>query len=266
MSVPHDTSRTRLGLPEPDSCRHDAVRMTILALGIFVLTAGGARAQSHMTMENDNPYGLVLFDLLEAAPGLEGSPVQWDMRGTFGTQYNRFWLKSDGGLSTGDSAGEMEFQALYSRLIAPFWEVQAGVRLDVGYAGGETQTRGQLVLGLEGLAPYWFELEPAVFVSQDGDVSASLTGTYELFVTQRLLLQPRLDLAAAVQEVEAWGTGSGLNSVGFGLRLRYEIRREFAPYIGFQWERLTGGAAKLARRGGEDAGRLSLVAGVRLWR
>lgn len=265
MNVSHDTARTRFGLPGRDLLRHIALQRAMLAVGMLALTAGGAKAQSHMSM-SEHAYGMVLFDLFEAAPGLEGRPVLWDMSGSFGTQYNRFWLKSDGGLSTGETAGEMDFQVLYSRLIAPFWEVQAGVRLDVGYAGGETRTRGHLVLGLEGLAPYWFELEPAVFVSQDGDVSASLTGSYELYVTQRWLLQPRMDVAVAAQEVEAWGTGSGLSGVGFGLRLRYEIRREFAPYVGFQWDRLAGGTAKLARRGGEQAGRLSLVVGVRAWR
>lgn len=244
------------------------LRLLTAAVLLPVLMAGAARAQSQplMELENEKVYSFVLFDILEAAPILEGGPLAWDMIGSIGKEYNRFWIKSDGDLSTSQRAGEMEFQALYSRLIAPYWEIQAGVRFDVGYAGDETNTRGQLVVGLEGLAPYWFELEPAVFISDQGDVSASLTGTYDLFVTQRLILQPRLDVTVALQEVEPWGVGSGLNSVGLGARLRYEIRREFAPYVGISWTRLTGGTADLARLEGEDANTLSLVVGVRLWR
>lgn len=238
------------------------------ALLFPVLMAGVARAQSRplLELENEKVYSFVLFDVLEAAPALEGSPVAWDMIGSIGKEYNRFWIKSDGDLATAQRAGEMEFQALYSRLIAPYWEAQTGVRVDVGYGGGETLTRAQFVVGLEGLAPYWFELEPALFVSDRGDVSASLTGTYDLFVTQRLLLQPRLDVAAAVQEVAEWGVGSGLNSIGLGARLRYEIRREFAPYVGVSWTRLTSGTADLARLEGEDSSIFGLVLGVRMWR
>ncbi len=219
-----------------------------------------------MKLANEKPYGLVLFDIFEMAPAVDGVPLQWDMIGTVGKQYNRFWVKSDGEIATSRRAGEFELQALYSHLFAPYWEVQAGVRFDVGYAGRASDTRGHLVFGLEGMAPYWFELEPAIFISQDGDISASLTGSYDLFVTQRILFQSRLELLAAVQEVEAWGMGSGLNSIGLGFRLRYEISREIAPYVGFQWTRLTGNTADLARGEGEDANMVSLVAGFRWWR
>ena len=140
------------------------------------------------------------------------------------------------------------------------------MRFDIDYAGNATNTRAQFVVGLEGLAPYWFELEPALFVSDRGDVSASLTGSYDLLITQRLILQPRIDLTVAFQEVEDWATGSGLNDVRLGLRLRFEIQREFAPYVGLSWTRLTGSTAALARLVGDDTSTRSLVVGVRLWR
>lgn len=247
-------------------CHHGLRWPVAYLLFYFLLMSARAQAQPHVTLENEKPYGFVLFDELEAALAFEGVPLQWDMIGTVGKQYNRFWIKSDGDIATSQRAGEVEVQALYSRLIAPYWEAQAGFRFDVGYAGSESNTRGHLVVGLEGMAPYWFELEPALFISQDGDVSAGLTGTYDLFVTQRLLFQPRLDLLAAVQEVEAWGTGSGLNNIGLGFRLRYEVSRELAPYVGFQWTRLMGATADLARREGEDAGVVSFVLGLRWWR
>lgn len=240
-------------------------RMIAAVVPLLAAPIGSVRGQL-LELENDKVYGFALFDILEIAPGLEGRPARWDMIGSIGKEYNRFWIKSEGDLSTSTRTGELEFQALYSRLIAPFWEAQVGVRLDVGYEGGETRTRGQFVLGLEGLAPYWFELEPAVFVSQDGDISAALLGSYDLFVTQRMILQPRVEANVAVQDVEEWGISSGLNSVGLGARLRYEIRREFAPYVGLNWTRLTGGTADLARVAEEDFNTLGFVAGFRVWR
>ncbi len=240
----------------------------ICALLLLSLMAMAAEvlAQPLMTLDNEKAYGFVLFDNLELAPAGEGVPLQWDAVSMIGKQYNRLWITSEGEAGTSQRGGEIEMQALYSRLIAPYWEAQAGIRYDVAYAGNTSQTRGHLVLALEGMAPYWFELEPSLFISQDGDVSASLTGTYDLFVTQRLIVQPRLDLPAAAQEVEKWGVGSGLNSVGFGFRLRYEIKREIAPYAGLKWTRMIGKTADFARSAGEDAGTLWLVAGLRLWR
>ncbi|GIV80374.1 MAG: hypothetical protein KatS3mg050_4768 [Litorilinea sp.] len=243
----------------------------LLALtGVLLLAAGPFRPVEAQNLprprfENENIYGFVLFDVFEAAPGLEGSPLAWDMFASIGKEYDRFWIKSDGDLSTSQRGGEMEFQALYSRLIAPYWELQAGARFDVAYSSEQTRRRGHLVVGLEGLAPYWFELEPALFISQDGDVSASLTGSYDLFVTQRLILQPRLDAVAAVQEVKTWGVGKGINSVGLSLRLRYELAREFAPYLGVSWSRLFGGTGDLARAEGEDTRTVGLVFGLRWW-
>jgi copper resistance protein B len=113
--------------------------------------------------------------------------------------------------------------------------------------------------------PYRFETDAAAFVSEDGDFSLSLELEYELLLTQRLVLQPRLELNAAAQRVRAWGVGRGLNDLQLGLRLRYEIRREFAPYVGVEWVRRFGDTADLARDEGERVGNLGLVAGVRLW-
>ncbi len=121
------------------------------------------------------------------------------------------------------------------------------------------------VVGFEGLAPYWFEMEPAVFVSQDGDISARVTTTYDMFVTQRLIAQPRIEVNAAVQEVPEFGVGSGLNDLDLGFRLRYEIRREYAPYIGVSWQRRFAGTADLARLAGATVSDLAAVGGLRVW-
>ncbi|HUF26008.1 MAG TPA: copper resistance protein B [Gemmatimonadaceae bacterium] len=136
----------------------------------------------------------------------------------------------------------------------------------MAYDNDDTRTRAHLALGLQGLAPGWFELEPTLLVSQHGDVSANLTASYDLLFTQRLVLQPRLETHAAAQGVPEFGVGSGFNDVELALRARYELRREFAPYVGVLWSHRFGDAADLARAGGEPVRELSWVAGLRLWR
>lgn len=218
-------------------------------------------------VEDRQRFGYLLVDQLEyrMKDGADDT-VRWDVVGWYGGDYNRFWLKTEGDWRTsGERGGEAEVQALYGRLIAPFWDVQAGVRYDQLSGAGFDRSRGFAVIGLQGLAPYRFEVEPALFISQDGDVSARLTTTYEILLTQRLILQPRLDFDAAVQSVEKFDVGDGINSTGLGLRLRYEIMREFAPYIGVHWLRRFGETADISRRDGGRAEDIAVVFGVRLW-
>ena len=188
------------------------------------------------------------------------------MTGWYGGDYNRLWLKTEGEWRTsGERGGEGEVQALYGRLIAPFWDFQIGLRYDQFSGASFDRSRGFAVIGLQGLARYRFELEPALFISQDGDVSARLTATYDILLTQRLILQPRVDFDVAVQSAKKFGVGEGVNSLWLGLRLRYEIRREFAPYVGVHWLGRFGETADLARRGGGRADDIAVVCGVRLW-
>ena len=230
------------------------------------LLGGGVMAEPAAAQVMDNhTYSFVLFDQLEYRRTGEGNPVGWDMIGWIGGDFTRFWVKGEGEQSTAGGRGHAEIQALYSRLVAPFWELQAGLRVDGRYGPGPDHARVLAVLGVEGLAPYWFEVEPALFVSQDGDVSARLSSTYELFMSQRLILQPRFEVNLAAQSVPDFGVGSGLNDLSFGFRLRYEIRREWAPYLGLRWSRRFGETADLARQAGEKAGESSLVGGLRVW-
>lgn len=193
----------------------------------------------------------------------EGSPhLLFDGQGWWGTDRNKLWVKSE--VERDFDAGafeEAELQALWSRPIARFFDVQAGVRHD--FVRGADRTFG--VIGVQGLAPYWFEIDAAIFVSGEGDVSARVEAEYDLLITQRLILQPRTELNFAVQSVDDVGVGSGLSTAELGLRLRYEIRRQFAPYIGVNWERAVGETADFARADGEDPGAVSAIAGVRLW-
>ena len=217
-------------------------------------------------VEDSMRFGYLLVDQLEYQMWKGDDTFRWDATGWYGGDYNRLWLKSEGEWRTsGERGGNAQVQALYGRLIAPFWDFQVGLRYDEFSGASFDRSRGFGVIGLQGLARYRFEVEPALFISQDGDVSARLTTTYDLLLTQRLILQPRLDLDAAVQSAEKFGVGKGVNSLGLGLRLRYEITREFAPYIGVQWLNRFGETADLSRRDGGRAQDIAVVCGVRLW-
>ncbi len=217
-------------------------------------------------VEDRMRFNYVLIDRLEFSSGDNPDALTLDAEGWYGGDKHKFWWKAEGEERLeGAGEGDIGVQALYSRMIAPFWNVQAGARYDRTWGPGADLDRAFLVLGLEGVAPYWFELEPSLYVSEEGDVSAEITGTYDVLLTQRLILQPRLDLGLAAQDVPEFGVGAGLNNVEFGLRLRYEIRREFAPYIGVSWVRQLGETADLVRAAGEDVSDLRFVAGIRAW-
>lgn len=205
-------------------------------------------------------FSFLLFDRLEY--GADG--LHWDLVGWRGGDVHRWWFKSEGDQSLRGRGGEADLQFLRGRLIAPFLDLQYGLRYE-GQWGDGTRGRAFAVIGLQGLAPYKYEIEPALFISQDGDVSARFTATYDMFLSQRLILQPRFEANAAIQRVERFGVGSGFNDVELALLLRYEIRREFAPYIGISWKNSFGDTARYLRREGLDPSRFQVLVGVRAW-
>ena len=216
-------------------------------------------------IQDDQAYWLVLFNKLEAAAVSESDLALWDGERWYGGDYQRIWIKTEGERAFRSGAGEFELQALYSRLIAPYWDFQVGVRYDRQTGPGPGLSRAQFVIGLEGLAPYWFELEPALFISEDGDVSGRLTASYDMLLTQRLILQPWFELNLAASTVPEWGVGSGLSDASVELRLRYEFRRELAPYVGVRWFQRFGRTAELARERRERVAQWALLGGFRLW-
>jgi copper resistance protein B len=135
-----------------------------------------------------------------------------------------------------------------------------------GLGSAQRSTRKLLALGFEGLSPYWFEMEPMLYVSSKGRVSGRFTTSIDLYATQRLILQPRVETNFAVQQVRELGIGAGVNNVELGARMRYEMRRELAPYVGLTWFRRTGASARLARKADEPIRDAGLVFGVRMWR
>ena len=250
------------------------------------VSATDARAQAvgrvdHTTsMELDRDIRtFLLADVLEFQPNGPETPINFEGLGWIGSDSRRVYLRARAEQPTvGRGGGDLRADVLYGRLLSPFWSAVGGFHLDTrarsgrdvagvaGRVGGGRVTRGSLAIGLLGIAPHWLELEPTLYVSQDGDLSADVETSFDLLLTQRLILQPRLELNAAVQEVPEFGVGSGLNDVELGARLRYEIRRKFAPYMGVSWYRRTGGTAAMARAIGASVGGSVLAAGVRVWR
>ncbi|MFO0700567.1 MAG: copper resistance protein B [Nitrospira sp.] len=211
-----------------------------------------------------------LIDVLEYRPRTGGagrtSDYRWDIEGWYGGDYNRLWFKSEGQQDTAFKADyDVDFQLLYGRFIRKYYDVQIGPRVETQTFRGSNVTRGLGVIGIQGLVPYNYELEAALFIDQNGKVSGRLSLTKDLLLTQRLILQGRFETNVAVQRVEQFTTGSGLNNLEFGIRLRYEMRREFSPYVGFSLDRSFGETATLVRQEGGNPSQIRFVAGLRMW-
>ncbi|MFA6218396.1 MAG: copper resistance protein B [Erythrobacter sp.] len=220
--------------------------------------ARGEVARMHGAMKT----GVVMIDRLEARIPTEGGDAGWlwDVQGFYGGDIDKFVVKSEGEAEFGGAVEAAEAQALWGHAIGPFFDLQAGVRLDV-----EPDTRSHLVLGVQGLAPYMWQLDLAAFLSDRGDLTARLEAEYDQRITQRLILQPRLELELAAQDIRERGIGAGVTRIEPGLRLRYQFVPEFAPYAGVEYEAKLGETADIARAAGEDAAGLKLLLGIRAW-
>ena len=220
----------------------------------------GAREQLRVEQGEMRTYR-VMIDQLEARIRDDEEGYLWDGQAWYGGDIDKLWIKTEGEGGFNEKLEEAEVQALWSHAITPWFDVQAGVRYDFR----PDPERGHLVVGLQGLAPYYFEIDAAAFLSDEGDLTARFEAEYDQLITQRLILQPRLEFDLAAQDVREIGVGSGLSSAEAGLRLRYEFVPEFAPYIGVEYERKFGETADFARDEGEDAGEWSILLGVRTW-
>ena len=216
----------------------------------------------------EHPIATLLVDRLEyASPDKGKDALVWDFQAWYGGDVNRLYLEGEGENAQGDGE-DAEFESLdllYSRLIADFWELQGGIGYQGGIASNDHPERYFGVISLLGFAPYRFETDLDLRVSDEGDVSASLESEYDLRLTQRMFLQPRLEVVAAASEVPEFGVGEGLNTLRTGMRLRYEISRKFAPYIGGYWQKAYGDTADLARAAGDATEDTGIVVGVRMW-
>ena len=252
---------------------------TVVALGLVVLTGlSSASAQSSANpsysavnvppvpyyqpmLPDQQLFGSLRFDKLEwNGPG---SNARWDMEAFVGGDYDKIFLKSEGfydGKTRKLEEGQM--QVLYSRLISYYFDAQFGVRQDFSAKSNRTYA----TIGVEGLAPFFIEIDADLFISQKGEVSSEITAFHDVLITNRLILQPRVDLKLQAQRVPDLNLGSGFTDVELGARLRYEITRNIAPYVGVVWDRKLGETASIARTNGEAVGSLFVAGGVRvLW-
>lgn len=185
---------------------------------------------------------------------------RWSGQGWVGTDYDKLWIKSEGTVKSGRvEDGQDEF--LYSRAITTYFDLQGGLRTDLD----SRPIRNWASFGIQGLAPYFFDLEATGFVSSQGHLAARFEASYDLLIAQRLILQPQIELNFYSKSDPAREVGAGLSEIDTGLRLRYEFDRKFAPYIGVAYEGKFGQTANFARGAGESTGDVRVVFGVRVW-
>ncbi|WP_256675904.1 copper resistance protein B [Pseudomonas sp. R5(2019)] len=202
----------------------------------------------------------LLLDQLEYQDADEGSTLAWDASGWVGGDLNRLWFRSEGERTNGVTE-DAELQLLYGRSIGPWWDVVAGVRQDFKPESPQTWA----ALGVQGMALYAFEAQATAFIGENGQTAARLEGDYDILLTNRLILQPTAQVNFYGKNDPERGVGSGLANTEAGLRLRYEIVRQFAPYIGISWSRSYGKTADLIRDQGGDIEEARFVAGIRMW-
>lgn len=217
--------------------------------GPYQLRLGDTQSSTSLLLEN--------FEVVRSDGNTSGA---YDLQSWYGRTYDRVVLKAEGDIDDGQIA-DSRSELLWGHALTSYWDTQLGVRYD----NGDGPDRSWLAFGMQGLAPYWFELEVTGYLGENGRTALRLDASYELLFTQKLIFQPRLEADIYGKNDTANGLGSGLAEVAAQIRLRYEIRREFAPYIGVEWARKFGKTKDLARAAGEDASNVSIVAGLRYW-
>ena len=209
-----------------------------------------------MDMDDATNQHFVYIENLEGISGKHNGAA-WDAQSWYGGDFNKLWLKSEG-QRLGDRTSDSKIEALWAHAVRPFWDTQMGMRYD--FSGGPS--REWLAFGVQGISPYWFDIEATAYVSDAGRTAARLKAEYELYITQRLILRPEMELNAYGKADPSRQIGAGLSDGQFALRLRYEFTRSIAPYIGFVWARKLGASATYTRAAGDSAIDHRLVAGL----
>jgi copper resistance protein B len=227
-----------------------------LGVGKYAL---GEHRQLHMA--DEHLYASVLVDRLEWAHGNDSNATSYEAQAWIGSAYNKLVIKAEGEAEKG-KVHDARTELLWGHAISTYWDTQVGFRNDAGYG---RPGRNWLAFGVQGLAPYWFEVDATAYVGNEGRTALRLSAEYELLITQRLILQPRIEANLYGKNDPATGTGSGLSNGAVGLRLRYEFSRQFAPYIGVERYQTFGNTADMVRASGGRSGETRFVAGVRVW-
>ena len=238
----------------------------IIAALFPMLAAGFAVADESMSarpgwpppMHEPPPILMIDGDRLEAGFGDGEEAWAWDLGAWYGDGRTRWRVETEGEAGFGERPDESDVELTFARLFHPFWEWQVGVRHSTEPVSGT-----DLVLGIEGVAPWMIEIDAALYAGESGGVELGFEAEHDLYLAQRTILQSRFEFEAATDSrAEA---GSGVRETALGLRLRHELRREFAPYLGVEWDRRWGRTADLARTAGESASEIVWLAGVRFW-
>jgi copper resistance protein B len=257
MHMQHDMSQMHEATPDEavPAADHVAPPPPEHAMGAM----SDAAMNDVMGMDDQANFGLIAFDRLEVLGGSDHAAA-WSAHAWYGGDSDKLWLRSEGEHRDG-AVEHADIELLWNHAIAPFWDSQLGVRHDVGVG----PDRDWAAFGVQGLAPYWFEVSATAYVGEQGRTALRAEADYDLLLSQRLVLQPRIELNAYGKRDAAARIGAGLSDVEVGLRLRYEIRREFAPYIGIERRQRFGASADYARADGGDAVDTQWVVGVRFW-
>ena len=213
-----------------------------------------------MGMDDDAMFAKLKLDRLERSFGGDAPSLSWDIDAWIGGDFDKLRIRSEGEHVHGTTE-DADVEALWSHAIAPFWDTEVGLRQDIGGRANRTWA----AFGIQGLAPYWFELGATAYVGDSGRTALRIEADYDLSLTQRLILQPRTEINAYGDSDRTAGTGAGLADAEIGLRLRYEIRREFAPYVGVEWSRRFGETADFVRDEGLSPTDTRWVVGIRIW-
>jgi len=237
--------------PPSDHAADQAYGASAMAMGRHHLGQAHGNQKFSQVMLNVGDY--------QFKRGRDG--FEWVAQGWYGGDIDRLWIKSEGDGDFGGSVARAEVQTLYSHAIGPYFNLQGGVRYDFK----PNPSRSYATVGVEGLAPGFFDVEAALFLSNRGEVMGRFEGSYDQRITQRLILQPRVEINLAAQNSPEIRTGAGLSDAEAGVRLRYDLRREFSPYVGVQYKRSFGETRRYLRASGESPGGWSLLTGIRAW-
>lgn len=211
-------------------------------------------------MGDEELLGSLLVDRLESATARGSTAMTYDWQAWFGNTYDRALIRAEGDIE-GGTFKDARNELLWAHAITAYWDTQLGVRYD----SGQGIDRGWLAFGVQGLAPYWIYVEATAYVNEQGRTAFRLETEYDILLTQKLILQPRIEMNVYSQRDDTRSVSSGLSDFAGGVRLRYEIRREFAPYVGVEWAGKFGSAADYIRTTGQDSEKTRFVAGVRFW-
>ncbi len=212
-------------------------------------------------LADEQSFASLLVDRLEMVRNDDNTTAAYDLQAWYGRDYNRLVLKAEGDISDG-KLEEADTELLWGHAVATFWDTQLGLRYE---SSEEEPDRSWLAFGFQGLAPYWFEVGVTAYLGENGRSALGFAAEYELLFTQKLILQPQLEANFYGKDDPKRGLGSGLSDITAGLRLRYEIRREFAPYIGIEWANRYGDTADYVRAAGDSKDETSVMAGMRFW-